>query len=150
MIRLDTVGDFIELDVSECVTMRAQVELVSGSFSTTVLGILASVAVSDGAFYELSSSYRLSAEGASTTSISCDGFCRARLQVITAGSSGALGLGSLMAYSPIGQGRLPSLGPPSTVAESAAMRQQGNASFSPAGAIPGADSTMRGTFTPGP
>jgi len=99
-IKLDAIGDSVELDVSDLADLRGQLDLDNGAVGACRVAFEFALASSGGDWYEPDTATRLDAEEISAI-IDCRGYARARLRVVVVSAiAGSLGRLTLSAYAP--------------------------------------------------
>lgn len=91
-IRLDKVGDLLEMNCSDLSDLRGWIQLFEGSLTGLVIGFKFSCEpTGEGLFFEPDTGYRLSSMtgigAVSAAAINCKGFARVRMEVLTAAST---------------------------------------------------------------
>ena len=102
-LRLDVVGDFLELDVSDISDIRGSLEVVQGDATGVVIAFMFSTEPrGEGRFFEASTGDRLTSIGTGSVSanvINCKGFARVRMMVTTAtATANSLGIARMCSY----------------------------------------------------
>lgn len=105
-LRVDKVGDFLEMDCADLSDLRGSIQLLDGNMTSVVIAFEFSCdPYGEALFFEPDTATRLSSIGsgmASTSSISCKGFARVRMRVITAtGTANSIGSARMCSYTEV-------------------------------------------------
>lgn len=103
IIRLDKLGDYVEIQLNGHTDLRSQVDVLLGLWGATVIQVKGSLIYDLAHFYEIDTAARITTAENFSTVVNVRGFARVRLVVTTVtATAGTFAVGHLHAFTPIG------------------------------------------------